>query len=174
MAWMVFTMAVRYGPVWTRRAVLGAAGGAGVAGVLAGCSLFAREQPEPPPDPLAPLLASARALLARYQEAIADHPDLAERLEPIRQAHAAHAEALEELIGPPATPTSGVWSPPLATPTAGTGNPADVLAALAEVERAGEREARLACLSAPPERTGLLGSITAARATHAEVLTWSD
>ena len=55
-----------------------------------------------------------------------------------------------------------------------TDDPVAVLAALAEVERTAEHEARLACLSAPPGRTGLLGSITAARATHAEVLTWSE
>ena len=51
---------------------------------------------------------------------------------------------------------------------------AAVLASLAELERAAAHQARLACLAAPAERTGLLGSITAARATHAEVLTWSD
>lgn len=177
MAAVVFTMAVRCGPVWTRRAVLVTAGGAGVAAVLSGCTLFAREQPDdPPPDPLEPLLAATRALAARYQEDIAAHPELAPRLEPIRQAHEAHAEALRELIGPSPTPSagSGTWAPPLATPTRGAEDPADVLAILADAERAGAREARLACLSAPPERAGLLGSITAARATHAEVLTWPD
>ena len=168
-------MAVRYGPRWTRRAVLAAAGGVGVAGVLSGCSLFTPEEPALPPDPLEPLLASAHQLITRYQEAISAHPDLAPRLQPIQQAHEAHAEALQQLIGrspsPPGTGEAG--SPPAPSPAADPDDAA-VLASLAELERAAAHQARLACLAAPAERTGLLGSITAARATHAEVLTWSD
>lgn len=52
---------------------------------------------------------------------------------------------------------------------AGT-DPRELLAELRQAEQEAQAEAAQACLSAPPERTALLGSITAARATHAEVL----
>jgi len=172
---MVFTMAVRVGggPGWTRRAVL-AAGSAAVAGTAASCSWFGPEPPPPPPppDPLEPLLAGTRALIARYQQVLARHPDLTGRLEPLHRAHLAHEAALLAAIGRPelATPSAGAgsWSPPLdpAVPA----EPAATLAGLRQAEQAAAQVAAEACLSAPPERAGLLGSVTAARATHAAVL----
>jgi hypothetical protein len=179
---MVFTVPVpRRG--WarelSRRELLAAAlaTGAGTAGALSGCSLL-RPDPPPPPDPLEPLLAGVRALAGRYATVIAAHPDLAGRLDPLARAHAAHAAALVELIGRPelATPAagpggsgpassagSGTWTPPV-------GDADAALAALREAEREGRREAARACLAAPPERAGLVGSIAAARASHAEAL----
>jgi hypothetical protein len=145
---------------WTRRAVL-----AGVV-ALSGCSWLEREPDEPtPPDPLEPLLASTRALAARYQSALAAHPELADRLRALHENHRVHEAALLELIGRPElaspSPGAGTWSPPLGE---------DVLGELREAEQAAREEAAQACLAASPERTAVLGSITAARATHAEVL----
>jgi hypothetical protein len=145
---------------WTRRAVL-----AGVV-ALSGCSWLDREPDEPPPpDPLEPLLASTRALAARYQASVTAFPDLADRLQPVLANHRAHETALLELIGRPElaspSPGAGTWSPPLAE---------DVLGELRDAERAARDEAAQACLAASPERAAVLGSITAARATHAEVL----
>jgi hypothetical protein len=164
-------------PGWTRRAMLGAAGGAAVAGAVAGCSWLGTDPPRPPPpDPLEPLLATTQALAARYQRVLATHPDLAGRLRPLHQAHLAHLEALLAVIGRPelATPAAGTWAPPLdRTPGPGPASPAgpaDPVAGLREAEWAARAEASQACLTAPPERAALLGSITAARATHAEVL----
>lgn len=182
---MVFTEPVRDrgGPGWTRRAVLGA-GSAAVAGVASGCAWFDTDPPPPPPDPLEPLLTATGILAARYAATIADHPELAGRLTPLHEAHLAHVTALVQLIGRPelASPSTGPggWSPPLgsspspgapaASPGAPAASPDDRLAELRDAELAAGEEASAACLAAPPERAAVLGSITAARATHAEVL----
>jgi hypothetical protein len=149
---------------WSRRALLGAAGTVGAAGALAGCSWF-DDEPPPPPDPLEPLLASTRALAAWYDATLAAHPQLADQLRPPYEAHLAHETALLELIGRPELASA---SPP----PAGTAplEPEAALEALREAERDGQDEATQACLAAPPERAALLGSIAAARATHAAVL----
>lgn len=149
--------------------MLGAAGGVGVAGVLSGCSWFDRSAPPPPPDPLEPLLAATRALAARYDAALSVHPGLAGRLRPLHETHLAHETALLEMIGRPelATPSprAGSWAPP-----AGDADQDAAVALLRDAERDGQDEATQACLAAPPERAALLGSIAAARASHAEVL----
>ncbi len=139
---------------------------AAASGVLAaaGCSLF--RSPPPPPDPLEPLRTATAALLARYEQAMARHPELAERLGPVRDVHAAHLAALDDLLGGPAT---GGPVPADASPPAGEG-PEAVLRGLREAEADAEREAAVACLAAPPERAFLLGAICAARAAHQVVL----
>lgn len=163
---MVFTRAVQEG--WSRRAVLGAAG-AGAAGLASGCSWFDSSPPPPdPPDPLEPLLASTRALMVRYARTAAVHPELTDRLAPLRDTHEQHLAALRDLIGAPEPAT-----PPAATPSPGPGIPADddaAVDALREAEQDGRDEAAQACLDAAAARTVLLGAICAARATHLEVL----
>ncbi len=134
---------------------------------LAGCGLLDRKDPEP--DPLDPLLAATVALAAKYDAAIAAQPDLAGRLTPLRDAHRAHAKALAGLIGRPESSLSP--SPTAAGGTApATTGAEETLAELGKAEKSGQDEAAAACLAAPTERTALLGSITAARATHQEVL----
>jgi len=149
--------------------VLGAAGGVGAAGALSGCSWFDRPDPPPPPDPLEPLLASTRTLAARYDAVLAAFPELAARLRPLHEAHLAHEAALLQVIGRPelatASPGTGSWAPP-----PGGAEPEDTVAVLRDAEQEGYAEAGEFCLAAPPERAALLGSIAAARATHAEVL----
>lgn len=163
----MFTGAVRAG--WSRRAVLGAVG-TGAVGAAASCSWFdtAGSDP-PPPDPLAPLLAATRDLLVRYARTGAIHPELADRLAPLRHAHEQHTTALRQMVGlPEPAPPS-----PTSTSTAGPQVPADpdeAVEALREAEQDGVDRAEQACLDAPVERTMLLGSIYAARATHLEVL----
>jgi hypothetical protein len=159
---MVFTGPMRG---LSRRSVLGAAGAVGAAGAIAGCSWFA-DEPPPPPDPLAPFLAATRALAARYDTVLAAHPDLTGRLAPLLEAHRAHETALVGLIGRPELVSA---SPP-PTSAAPPADPDEALATLRDAERDGQTEATEACLAAPSERAGLLGSIAAARATHAEVL----
>ncbi|HEY8471376.1 MAG TPA: hypothetical protein VIL37_01930 [Natronosporangium sp.] len=153
---------------WSRRAVLGIAGAVAAVGVLPGCSWLDREEPPPPPDPLEPLLAGTRRLAARYDAAIAAFPELTTRLQPLRETHRAHETALLQVIGRPelASPSPGNWSAP-----AGGATPAAAVAALREAELAGQADATEACLVAPADRAPLLGSIVAARACHAEVLT---
>ncbi|MBY8871034.1 hypothetical protein K7640_04145 [Micromonospora sp. PLK6-60] len=136
----------------------------GATAPLAGCDLFDRkDEPPPAPDPLEPLVAGALDLAARHRAAIAADPGLADRLTPIAEAHEAHAAELRRVIG--RTPPSGS---PAASASAPAG--ADSLAALRRAEQQGRQAAAQACAAAPAERAALLGSITAARATHAEVL----
>lgn len=165
----------RPGP--TRRAVLrtGAVVTAGAAVALAGagCGLFSDERPPPQADPLAPLLAGTVDLLGRYDAALAGFPDLTARLTPIRQAHQAHVTALAELIGLSAAPVppSGTPAPgATATGDAATGDPGDALDGLRTAEEQARQAAANACLAAPVTRAALLGSIAAARASHAEAL----
>jgi hypothetical protein len=145
-----------------RAGVLLALGGAAVP--LTGCDLFDRdEQPTPAPDPLRPLLDESVGLAAAHRAGAAAHPELADRLGSIAEAHTAHAAELARVIGVP------VPSPPAAAPTPAA-DPAGTLAALRAMEKTGQQSATQACASAPADRAALLGSIVAARATHQEAL----
>jgi hypothetical protein len=170
---MVFTVAVRPDfPIrWTRRAVL-ATGATGLAGAASGCTWLGSAPPEPPPpDPLEPLLDGTRELADRYARTLATHPDLAERLEPLRLSHLAHVAGLLTVIDrPELTSPSPHASPPPAGVSGIPSEAGEALTDLREREEAASEAAREACLRAPAERVGLLGSICAARATHAEVL----
>src|SRR4051794_12269063 len=79
-----------------RRTVLRAAVATGAALMSAptvgGCGLLDRGGPDqpPPPDPLLPLRDSALALGSQHRRAAAAHPELAQRLAPLAEAHAAH------------------------------------------------------------------------------------
>jgi hypothetical protein len=172
---MVFTRPVQRG--WSRRAVLGMLGLAAGIGPVAACSWREPDPPPPPPlDPLEPLLASARELAGQYERAITDHPDLAGRLGPLREAHLAHEEALRAVIGRPelasASPGTASWvTPPADHSTIPPArSPKEAVAALRNAERDGREQAAQACLAAEPDRAALLGSITAARRTHVAVL----
>jgi hypothetical protein len=146
-----------------RAGVLLTAGGATLP--LTGCDLLDRDEPAPPPDPLEPLAAEARELAARYRAAVAADPGLADRLTPIADAHAAHAEEIQRLIGRPApsgSPAPGATGP--------AGDSDGLLSELRKAEQRGRESAAKACGAAPAERAAVLGSIAAARATHVEVL----
>ncbi len=159
--------------------MLGATALAGAAATVGGCTWLGSPEPEapPPPDPLEPLLADTRALVTRYQGTRTAHPDLADALAPLQEAHAAHAAALRELIGlpDPATPSPGVTPQPApaATPSEVDNiadDPDDAVGDLREAEAEAFDGALAHCLAAPADRTALLGAICAARATHLEVL----
>lgn len=99
-------------------------------------------------------------LAAAYQASAAAHPELADRLGAIAEAHTAHATELARVIGV-ALPST------VATPPA---DPTGALAALRAMEKTAQQSATVACAAAPAERAALLGSIAAARATHQEAL----
>ncbi|WP_433130606.1 hypothetical protein ACQPWW_07915 [Micromonospora sp. CA-240977] len=142
-----------------RTGALLALGGAAVP--LTGCDLFDRDdQPAPPPDPLRPMVDEALTLAATYQAQMAAHPDLADRLGPIAEAHTAHATELARVIGV-ALPTA---------PAAPTTDPGGTLTTLRALEKTAQQSATAACAAASAERAALLGSIAAARATHQEAL----
>jgi len=151
---------------WSRRKLLRAGAGTLTTALLTGCSWVHRDPPPPAPDPLDPLLWSTHELVRRYESVIAAHPDLAERLGPLHAAHVAHLAALREVVGrDPATPPTATAShQPV------DGEPEPAVAALREARRRAEAEAEQACLAASPSRAVLLGTITAARASHVSVL----
>jgi hypothetical protein len=158
-------------PMRSRRAVLRSVAGAaiGIAGAagLSGCELVGNNPAPDRPDPLDGLLAGTFTLAGRYDAAIAAWPELAARLTPIRDAHRAHTTALATLIGKPTKTTV----PSSSTSTgAAEADTAAALAALRTAEKTAQGDAAGACLAAPAARTLLLGSITAARASHQEAL----
>jgi hypothetical protein len=145
----------------TRRDLLRLLGAGLSAGVLAGCGLLDRADPEPEPDPLLPFLAGTRDLVTAYDGFLAQHPDRATRLQPVRDAHVAHAAALVTLINPPSAAPSA--------PASSAAVPA-TLAELKALESGAARTAYDTCLAAPGRRATLLGEIAAARTTHVAVL----
>lgn len=177
-----------------RRAVL--RGGIGVAavvaapGALAGCGLLTPEPP--PPDPLEPLIVAKAAVLARYDATIARHPDLAEPLKPLKDAHGAHLKELLALLDPErrkvvrpkvkasASPSAGAKGAepgesgePSAAPDGASDVPAspdEAFTALAALEKEATARSAKACLDGAAARAALLGSISAAEATHVSVL----
>lgn len=152
------------------RTLLGVTLGAAVPTGLAGCDLIRGDEPAPVPpvDPLTPLRDEALRLAGAYDEAIVAQPELAGRLTPIAEAHRAHAAELGRILQPPAPPIVAPSAPPSATPA--TGDDDAVLGALRTAEQRARRTAAAACQQAPVERAALLGSIAAARASHAEAL----
>ncbi|MEU8764516.1 hypothetical protein [Streptomyces sp. NPDC048659] len=180
-----------------RRALL-AAGAAGGAVALAGCSSPGGTRPEPPSAAeraaraeavlRARSAATGRTLLARYDAVLAAHPALGGRLAPLRASVAAHVAALGEGATTPGTPGSpGSASPaPSATRAAGTtapaaprspapapvpADPAAALTELAAAERATADTHTATLRTAPPEYARLLASVAAAGAAHAYLLT---
>ena len=154
-------------PPTTRRAVLRAAlglAGIGALGTLTGCEVLGGGDLPPPPDELAGFLTSTIALGNRYDQVIKAVPELADRLEPIRDAHRAHVQALAAAVGVDVpTPDTGRPTPPE--------GPEEAIAELAEAEQTARDEAVDACLGASARLAPLVGAIAAARATHVEVLT---
>ncbi|MEV4810452.1 hypothetical protein [Micromonospora avicenniae] len=135
---------------------------------LTACDPFGREEAAPrPPDPLRPLLDESLALAAAYRDAATAHTDLAARLNPIAEAHQAHAAELARVLGvelPSAGATPGGTAATAATDADAT------IADLRQRERVGRDGALTACAAAPAARAALVGSIAAARATHLEAL----
>lgn len=158
-------------PGRSRRSVLRAGALVALVGGVAsmtGCDIFDSEPAgNPAAEQVAPLIDEARDLAHRYEAAISGFPELTDRLSPLAKAHRAH---VEELI----RATGSASAAPVASGTSVAPTPAgDANATLAELRAAEQKAVATAvriCLAAPAERAALLGSIAAARATHAEVL----
>jgi hypothetical protein len=156
---MVLTGAVRMSDSGhTRRRVLGAGGALAGLVTLGGCGLFG-DDPEPPPAPdaLQPVLDEALALATAYERLVLTRAEL----KPFGEAHRAHAAELAKVIG--VTLPAGSAAPSAAAAPA-------TPAALRKAEQAAQKTAAAACKAAPAARAALVGSIAAARATHAEAL----
>jgi hypothetical protein len=183
---MVLTVPVRTGRAHPRRSFLGATGtvaGAvaaaaltGTGGLLAGCSLpdvFGGEpDPRPLPDAEALRAVAADSLLlaARHEAAIGQVPDQATRLTALRDAHREHAAAIGRSLGESPGPSLVAGSPSESGAPPGSGAAA-VLRALATAERGAAERAAIACVQVESFHAPLVGTIAAARASHAEALT---
>src|SRR5213595_593964 len=101
--------------VWSarrpRRAVLTGLAGLVATAAVAGCDPFGSATP-PGPHALDPMVTATRALVARYDAAIASFADLAAKVGFVRDDHKAHLAALVAATGKPAPTT------PVAVPTA--------------------------------------------------------
>ncbi|MFE0044753.1 hypothetical protein [Streptomyces albireticuli] len=173
-----------------RRSVL--AGGAaaltaGAATLLTGCSDGAAGRDAERGATAERLRAAAGrdsvALLERYDATVRAHDGLAERLRPLRDGTARHAEAFGVrapgparsggTAGAPGDSGDGDTADAPASSGATAGVPGDEKAALAALAAAERRtaDARTAALAgAPPELARLLASVAAAGAAHAYLL----
>jgi hypothetical protein len=130
------------------------------------------------------LAARSTALGDEYDAVIARHPELAERLTPLRTAVAAHAVALgggrpgqaSAAPSPSVTPSVTPSTAPPVTPSATAAgsvpeDPAAALKALAAAERRTSDSHTASLADAEPELARLLASVAAAGAAHAYLLT---
>ena len=168
-----------------RRRSLLAAGTAGAALLLTGCSgsggtrRAAEHELSSRAEGLRRHAARDSAdLLARYDRTIAAHPGLAGRLEPLRADVARHVKAFGGTADRGGTGRPGASASPGAARDAGAPGDAEVpgdarraLAVLAAAERATAGARTRALLDAPPELARLLASVAAAGAVHAYLLT---
>jgi hypothetical protein len=97
-------------------------------------------------------------LLALYDAALAAHPALARRLEPLRADVARHAQAF------------GAQQQPVSASPQAPATAADTVAALASAEKSLADARTIALLDAPPELARLLASVAAAGAAHVTLL----
>ncbi|WP_209312939.1 hypothetical protein [Streptomyces lonarensis] len=167
----------------SRRTLL-AGGGVLLAAALTGCSATGPRQAAERAERSAGAQrlreeteADSRLLLARYDATLATHPDLADRLLPLRGTVAEHLAAVVAAAG--ATTASarpggeGAAAGDAGAPADATAVPAEPEAAVSELSRseAEVSERRLVALAdAPPELARLLASLAAAGATQCYLL----
>ena len=160
-------MTAPHRPAITRRRVL--AGALLALPLPAGCSLPGGEPT--PPDPLIALADAARADAALAGAAIAAAPELADRVQPLADARAAHAAALDAEVArlDPDRPAAASTPPPPPVPPDGAAA-GERLAAVAAAAQASADAAGALALELPAERVGLVASVAVCCATYAEVL----
>lgn len=149
-----------------------------VTAALGGCSLIGGTAADPP-DPLPGLADAARADAALAASLITADPSLRSRLEPLQSARAAHAAALDQMLGrppgsavpaaatSPATPAAG----PTSAPATGSARTSEAgVAQLHEALVASTAAAADAALALPTEKVGLVASVAACCSTYAALL----
>jgi hypothetical protein len=186
------------GPLPSRRAVLRGVL-VGLACPLVACTGQPREPA--PPEPVPPDVVAAdraadreRRLLAAYDAALLIAPQLAERLLPLRGEHAAHLDALgrpevEQTAEPDPTAQTGPAAgsgqdaeagqdaapgptpPPAAPAPVLPPDPAELLAALADLERRAGIAHASAAVRGGRGVAAVLASLAASEAAHAVALT---
>lgn len=154
-----------------RRTLLSVLAATGVTVAAGGCVAGGTRHAASPtpsgPDPQSRDLADERDLLAAYDATIAAHPDLADRLGPMREDHARHVEALAGLLSASTSPSASATSvPPPEVPAERAG----ALAALRSAEQNAAAARTDSCVAASGDRAALLGSVAACESSHAAVL----
>ncbi|WP_244976008.1 hypothetical protein [Nocardia huaxiensis] len=164
--------AVRAGSGVNRRAALRLAGGGALAAVTLSAAACAQEPTPPAPDPLLAQEESARTDAVYATAAIAANPDRAGALQTVAAQRTEHAEALrteiDRAIGVYGDGTTPSYRTPPVTPVAPTQPP--TVTELRTRLSSAQRSAAELCVTQSGYRAGLLGSISAACATHAGVL----
>lgn len=168
----------------TRRGLLGFVGVSASAGLLvAGCRQGDHPQAAATPPPVDPRVARNRRLLTAridtesqlidaYQAALRSYPALAKQLAVPLAHHETHRNLLiSELHGTTGLGDGHVHGEGSYVPVQPAHLPPPVVVAnLAAMERTAARSARSACAVATGRAAGLLGSVGAAEATHADML----
>ena len=148
-----------------RRGVL-AGGLAAVTLGLAGC----QGEPEArPPSPILPVRGDSLALLAAYDATLRRHPDLADRITPLREDHRRHVQQLDRALGS-ASPSASGSAAPSASPSPVPETTQAALGALTGAEKQAAGHAERSCLSAPDRYATLFAAIAACRSSHVEAL----
>ncbi|MEU8726564.1 hypothetical protein [Streptomyces antimycoticus] len=164
-----------------RRSLLLGGGALGAVALLSGCSDDAEPRRDAGGEAAVALLRSrgardSTALLARYDATVDAHPDLGERLAPLREETARHAAVFttkDRSASPSATasrsPSSGGQRVPKVPQ-----DEKQALSALAQAERQTADTRTAALATAPPELARLLASVAACGAAHVYLLTQRD
>lgn len=169
----------------SRRSLLAGAAGITGAALLSGCS----DGGPPAAESEIPLerrmrqtaVRDSARLLERYDATSAAHPDLAERLGPLRASVAAHAAALAADPTASPSPSRSRGSSPSASASAAVSpapgaepvpaKPAEALAELADAERSLAEARTISLAGAPGELARMLASLAACGRVHAYLLT---
>ncbi|MCP9209389.1 hypothetical protein NMK44_20215 [Streptomyces sp. NEAU-Y11] len=160
-------------------------GALGAAALLSGCSDDTRPRRDTAEGvSVAKLRATgareSTALLARYDATADAHPDLAERLAPLRAETARHAAAFrghgrsssaDGSATPSASPPASASARRRERPPAVPEDRKRALAVLAQAERHTADARTTALVTAPPELARLLASVAASGAAHVYLLT---
>lgn len=162
----------------SRRSVLTGVGALALVSVLPGCTGGQSLLPTAPttpavPDPLLAVLAARVALVEDCAAVAVAHPALAGRVRPVGDQTAEQVTTLQRALARP-TASASVVAPVTPSVSSGPVVPPDPAAALAglraALQAAGEAAAAL-CRTTSAQRAPLLGSLAAAAAGHAVVLT---
>jgi hypothetical protein len=130
---------------------------------LAACSPAGSKPPAP--DPLIALADAARADAALATALVAATPALADRVNPLRDARALHAKALDAEVARLDPARASATPAPAPAPS----GEATLPALRAAVTDSGKKAAAIA-LTAPTARAGLVASVAACCTTYAGVL----
>lgn len=149
-----------------------AAGGLGGGAVLSACTgsptpVAPGSTPPALPDPLLAVLDERTRLVAQYDAAALEHPDLLPLLSPLRVQTEQQVVALRlALAWPEPTTSAAPSSDPAGTSSAVPIDPAATIADLRSAVQVSGTTAAALCVTTTTERAPLVGSLAAAASCH--------